>query len=109
MSAVICSECHIEPTTREDGRCYGCMLAIRDDTGKRNIAESRYDLEPLGGWKFDPVRRVEVWVPHPPAPPEPEPEWPELWDDSEPSAEQRMKALISDVKDIKARRSEAAA
>lgn len=58
-----CIECGIEPTTRPDGRCYGCMLAIKDDTGTRGIEESRYDLDDLGVWRFDPVRRVRVWVP----------------------------------------------
>ena len=98
MSAVICSECRIKPTTREDGRCYGCMQAIKDDTGTRNIAESRYDLDGLGTWRFDPVRRVQVWVPTPPPPPKPEPPWPDPMDDSETSAARRLKALVDDVK-----------
>lgn len=67
MSAVICSECHIEPTTREDGICYGCMLALKDDTGIRNIAESKYDLDDLGHWATD-ARGVRRLVKGPPAP-----------------------------------------
>lgn len=101
MSAAICSECRIEPTTREDGRCYGCFLAIKDDTGTRNIAESKYDLDDLGTWQLDPVRRVQVWVATPPPPPAPEPQWPELWDDSDTSASHRMRVLVEDIKNAK--------
>jgi hypothetical protein len=98
-----CAECGIEPTTRPDGICYGCMLAIKDDTGVRGIAESQYDLDDLGTWRIDPVRRVQVFVPTPPPPPEPEPPWPDPWDDSEASAGRRMEALIADVKSTKTR------
>lgn len=61
LEAVPCTECGIEPTVV--GVCKGCQLAIRDDTGVRGLGESAYDLDDLGTWRFDPVRRVHVWVP----------------------------------------------
>lgn len=99
----ICSECRIDPTTRVDGICYGCTLALKDDEATRGLQESHYDLDDLGIWRFDPVRRVEVWVPvsSPTVLPDP-------LDDSDASARGRMKALIDDVQSSQKRTSEAA-
>lgn len=58
--SVVCTTCEIEPTTREDGICYGCMLAVRDDTGPRGLGESPYDLEASGGGWVN-VGGVQVW------------------------------------------------
>jgi hypothetical protein len=92
VEAIPCTECGIELTVT--GACKGCQLALADDRGKRP-GESAYDMDDLGTWRFDPVRRIQVWVPTPP--PEPEP-WPGLWDDSEASAARRMQELVNDVK-----------
>lgn len=56
-AAIPCAECDIELTL--DGVCGGCVDAMRD-------AESAYDLDDLGTWRFDPVRRIEVWEAAPP-------------------------------------------
>lgn len=57
--ATPCTECGIELT--HDGVCFGCTDAIRDDREDRP-GESHYDLDDLGIWRFDPVRRVQVFA-----------------------------------------------
>lgn len=84
----VCPECRVALTSNE--LCGGCVLAIRDDEGVRGIGESRYDLDDLGVWRFDPVRRIQVWVP---VPKEANP-----LDDSQASASARLAALVEDVK-----------
>lgn len=84
----ICPECRVSLTSNE--LCGGCVLAIRDDEGARGIGESHYDLDDLGIWRFDPVRRVQVFVP---VPKDNDP-----WDDSPTTARGRLAALIEDTK-----------
>lgn len=84
----VCPECRVSLTSNE--LCGGCVLAIRDDEGVRGIGESHYDLDDLGIWRFDPVRRVQVFVPVP--------KDADLWDDSPASARSRLAALVEETK-----------
>lgn len=112
-----CTKCGVTPTVRPNGICRPCA----SDASKAKRVErpcticgeattSKYgahqkcrmfEAEPEpddglgeGDWRFDPFRRVQIWVPKPLPEPEPEPQWPPFWDDSETAASLRIKALI---------------
>lgn len=57
-----CTECGLAPAKKNEVMCVGCLGAITDDKPDRP-GESPYDLDDIGVWRFDPVRRVQVLVP----------------------------------------------
>lgn len=60
-----CVECSLSPAAKDEDKCTGCILAIKDDNNVRGLQESNYDLDDHGHWVAGKLG-IQRWVPGPP-------------------------------------------